>query len=199
MVTIGCLTLTKLKNNLNLKNKTMNTAIILLLVIGGLLALFFIVALVANKEMNIERSITINKPPRQVFDYIRQVKNHDNFSVWNMMDPDMKKEYRGTDGQEGFVYAWDSSKKKNVGAGEQEIKKISDGKSIEFELRFTRPMQDVAQAKMTTEDANGGTKVYWGFYSRMKFPMNAMKPLFQNMLDKSLQQGLTNLKNVIEK
>jgi hypothetical protein len=37
-----------------------------------------------------------------------------------MMDPDMKKTYRGTDGTVGFVSEWESNKK-DVGTGEQEI------------------------------------------------------------------------------
>jgi hypothetical protein len=131
---------------------------------------------------------------------VKFVKNHDNFSVWAMMDPTMKKEYMGTDGQPGFVFAWDSSKKRNVGAGEQEIKKINEGKSIEHELRFFRPMQDVAKAVFVFEAASANsTKVQWGFYSRMKFPGNAMKPMIQNMLGKQLEKGLQNLKNVLEK
>ena len=51
------------------------------------------------------------------------------------MDPDMKKTYRGTDGTVGFVSAWDSEKD-DVGKGEQEIIKITDGERIDYELRF---------------------------------------------------------------
>jgi Polyketide cyclase / dehydrase and lipid transport len=178
----------------------MSILIIILIVIGAIVALFLLAALFTGKEMNIEKSITIARPQQQVFEYIKFIRNHDNFSVWAMMDPEMKKEYRGTDGQPGFVYAWDSSKKKNVGAGEQEIKKIEEGKSIEHELRFTRPMQDVAKARFNFEPVSSGqTKVQWGFYSKMKFPMNAMKPLIQGMLSKNLETGLNNLKTVLEK
>ena len=31
--------------------------------------------------------ITINQPKKTVFDYIRMLKNQDNFSVWAKMDP----------------------------------------------------------------------------------------------------------------
>src|SRR5213083_2581670 len=105
----------------------MSTLVIILVVIGAIIAAVLVTALVTSKEMNIEKTITINRPLQQVFDYVKFVKNHDNFNVWAMMDPDMKKEYKGTDGQPGFVFAWDSSKKKNVGAGEQEIKNINNG------------------------------------------------------------------------
>ncbi|MCE3228668.1 MAG: hypothetical protein K0S32_3219 [Bacteroidetes bacterium] len=170
-----------------------------LIIIGSIIAVILLMALLIGNKVNLERTVIINKPKQQVFDYVRHVKNHDNFSVWHMMDPDMKKEYNGTDGQVGFVYAWDSSKQKNVGAGEQEIKNITSD-TIEFELRFKRPMEDTAHAKMVIIDAEGNkTKLTWGFYSTMKFPMNLMKPLMMGMLGKSLDSGLQNLKNVMEK
>ncbi len=171
----------------------------IIITIAGILAVLLIAALLIGKEMNIERSIVISKPPTEVFNYVKYLKNHDNFSVWAMMDPEMKKEYRGTDGTVNFVFAWDSSKKKNVGAGEQEIKQITEGKSIEHEIRFIRPMQDTTKAKFQFEPLSGNrTKVQWGFYSSMKFPMNILKPVIANMLGKNLETGLHNLRAVME-
>jgi len=178
----------------------MSVLIVILVIIVAIVVLFLLVAMFSNKDMVFEKTIVVNKPVQEVFDFVKYVKNHDNFSVWAMMDPDMKREYRGTDGQPGFVFAWDSAKKKNVGAGEQEIKSITDGKRIEHELRFIRPMQSVAKAQFLFEPASANsTKVQWGFYSQMKFPSNAMKPMIQNMLGKQLETGLQNLKNVLEK
>ena len=175
----------------------MSALVIILIVIGTIIALMLIAALFIGKEMNIEKTVTISRPLLQVFEYIKFVKNHDNFNVWAMMDPAIKKEYKGTDGQPGFVFAWDSSKKKNVEAGEQEIKRIDEGKSIEHELRFIRPMHDVADAKFIFEPVSAGqTKLQWGFYSKMKFPMNVMKQAIRGMLDKNPETGLQNLKTV---
>jgi len=150
------------------------TAIIIIICV---IALLLLIAALMPKEMNVEQTIVINKSRKEVFDYVKYIKNHDNFSVWAMMDPDMKKEYRGTDGQAGFVYAWDSKKKKNVGTGEQEIKAINDGERIEHEIRFIKPRQDVAQAKFIfTAVGDKQTKVLWAFDSRMKFPGNVETP-----------------------
>lgn len=168
-------------------------------IVLGIIALFFILASIAGKEMKIEKSITINLPKQQVFDFVKYVKNHDQFNVWAMMDPDMKREYRGTDGTVGFVFAWDSSKKKNVGAGEQEIKKIEDS-SIEHEIRFIRPMQNVAKGIFTFQSiSDKQTEVKWGFYGQMKFPMNLLKSIFEKGLGKNLEIGLFKLKTVLEK
>lgn len=171
----------------------------IVIAIACILAVLLIIAVLGNKQMNIERSIVINKPTDAVFSVIRLLRNHDKFNMWMMMDPDMKKEFRGTDGEVGFVYAWDSANQRNVGAGEQKIISIETNRSIAYELKFIRPMQDIAAVAMLTNSLpDGKTQVTWGFNSTMKFPMNIMKPLMVKMLCKSLDQSLNNLKTLLE-
>lgn len=149
--------------------------------------------------MKIERSIKINKSSRLVFDYLKITRNHDNFSVWNMADPNMKKTHKGTDGTVGFVYNWDSTMK-NVGAGEQEITAIEDGKSIEYTIRFSRPMQNTGKTKFQiTNLGDDNTSVDWIFDSPSRFPMSLFSPIFKRMLGKDLEKGLINLKGILEK
>lgn len=171
----------------------------ILIGIVGLIALALIIALFVKKEYAVEREVIINKPKQEVFDYVKMLKNQDNFSVWAMRDPNMKKEYKGTDGTVGFVSAWDGNDQ--VGKGEQEIKKISEGERLDFELRFIKPFEATDDAYMTTEAvAENQTKVKWGFNGKMPYPMNLML-LFMDMdemLGKDLADGLNNLKKVLE-
>jgi hypothetical protein len=179
----------------------MNIITLILIVIAGLIFLILLIALFTKKAYSIERQITINKPSYVVFDFVKQLKNQDTFSKWATMDPDMKKEYRGVDGTVGFVSAWDSENKK-VGKGEQTIKKISEGVSIDYDLHFIKPFEGLAEAGMYTESLNPNqTKVKWKINSSMKYPMNLML-LFMNMekmIGDDLSTGLTNLKNILEK
>jgi hypothetical protein len=136
-----------------------------------------------------------------VFDYIKYLKNQDNYSKWATMDPNMKKDFRGTDGTIGFVSAWDSESD-SVGKGEQEIKKITDGERIDMELRFYKPFESTEAAYMTTANAaEGQTQVVWGFNGHMPYPMNLMLLFmdFEAMIGKDLQVGLENLKGILEK
>lgn len=105
---------------------------IVLIVVAVLIAVPLVTALFVKKDYGVEREITISKPKQQVFDYIKLLKNQDNFSKWAMMDPNTKKTYTGEDGTVGFVSAWESE---ITGVGEQEIKKITDGERLDFELR----------------------------------------------------------------
>jgi len=149
--------------------------------------------------MRIERSIAIKKSSEEVFNYLKYTRNQDNFSVWNMADPDMKKEQSGTDGEVGFIYRWDS-KVKNVGAGEQKITAIIPGKRIDSEIMFFRPMENTGKTSFIVNEAGSGlTNVEWIFDSPSKFPMVLFAPIFKKMLGRDLAKGLDNLKGILEK
>ena len=152
-----------------------------------------------GKEMMIEKNVSINKNISDVFNFLKQTKNQDQFSVWNMKDPNMQKNYSGVDGTKGFVYSWDS-KDKNVGAGSQEITNISEGSRIDYELRFLRPMQNTAVSSfILNKTGENNTSVTWTFRCPTKFPMSLLTPIFKNMLGKQLNTGLQNLKELLEK
>ena len=173
----------------------------LLLAIVLLVVLALIIAVFIPKDMVAEREVTINKPKQEVFNYIKLLKNQDNYSKWATMDPAMKKEYRGTDGTVGFVSAWDSESG-DVGKGEQEIKKIDEGKRIDFELRFLKPMESTAQAYMTTEAIDSSsTKIKWVFSGKMSWPFNIFRLFMdpEKAVGDDFSTGLNKLKTVLEK
>ncbi|WP_420400037.1 SRPBCC family protein [Flagellimonas sp.] len=172
----------------------------LLYILGGIVLLIIILALIAPKSYNVSRSIEIDQPRAVVFDNLRYLKNHDEWSPWGKKDPNMEKKFTGTDGQVGATSYWNGNK--DVGEGEQEIKKIVDGERIESELRFLKPWKSTSDAYLVTEDgSNGGTKVTWGFSGKNKFPFSIMM-LFMNM-DKAVggdfEDGLSSLKGLLEK
>lgn len=165
-----------------------------------LIAILLIVALFVKKDYAVEREIVINRPEAVVFDYIRHLKNQDNYAVWNLKDPAMKKTYTGTDGTVGFVAAWES-RHKEVGKGEQEIAKIAEGERIDFKLRFKEPFEANDDAYMTTEPiGDNQTKVKWGFKGAFSYPMNIMNLLLDmdKAVGKDFGEGLVNLKKVLE-
>jgi len=176
----------------------MSILITILLVLAGIIALLLIIALFMRKQYTIQRDIIINAPLQKVFDYLKQLKNQDNFNKWVMVDPVMKRDFKGTDGTVGFIYAWDGNKK--AGAGEQEIKAIEAGKRIETEIRFVRPFPGIAQANLLTESVSPNqTKVTWSNASFMKYPMNIMLSSIEKMLAKDMDTSLNTLKTILEK
>ncbi|KIC95817.1 SRPBCC family protein [Flavihumibacter solisilvae] len=171
------------------------------IVLGSIIALLLVIALFVKKDYSVTREVTINKPKGEVFNYVKFVKNQDNFSKWNQMDPAMKKSYKGTDGSVGFIYGWDSQDK-NVGMGSQEIKNIIEGERVDLDIHFIKPFEGDASADFITEAVSENqTKVKWEFNSRMPYPMNLMRLFMdmEGMIGDDLQTGLNNLKSVLEK
>ena len=176
---------------------------IILLAVTVLVAGLLIAGLFTKRAYSLERIVDIDIPRHEVFNFIKYLKNQDHYNKWVMMDPGMKKMFRGDDGASGFVYAWDGRK---AGAGEQEITNITEGKRIDMEVRFIRPFKGQANAYIetaagsTAENLHNSTKVKWVFGSQLNYPANIML-LFMNMdktIGKDMETSLLNLKTILE-
>ena len=161
--------------------------------------LIIIAMFVVDTDFSTARSVEIERPNEVVFDYIRHLRNHNDFTVWSDMDPDMEQEFRGTDGTVGFVWAWRGSEE--VGSGEQEIVSITEDERIDLKLRFIEPFESSSDVYMITEAlSENQTRVTWGFEGKMPRPMNLML-LFMDMeqlIGEDYETGLANLKTVLE-
>jgi hypothetical protein len=179
----------------------MKIIIDIILVIAGVIILLLALGFFLKKNYSVSREIIVNQPKKPVFEYLKLLKNQNKFSVWASIDTNMKTEFTGTDGEEGFISAWESTNK-NVGKGEQEILKIVDGERLDYEIRFIRPFKSTSWANITTKAVNDTeTRVCWEFSAKMKYPSNLML-LFMNMekmIGNDLARGLQNLKSILEK
>lgn len=173
---------------------------IVLYILAGIIGILIILALLAPKKYHMHRSIEINKPTPEVYQYLKMTKNQDDWSPWKRRDPDMKQSYTGEDGTVGFAAKWDSDHKQ-VGSGEQEIVGLTENKRVDSHLRFLKPWKSESDAYIETQDLNNGsTKVVWGFSGVNKVPMNIMM-LFYNMdkaVGKDFEEGLSELKKILE-
>ena len=167
-------------------------------IIGSLVLIIVLMVLFAPKSYDISRSILINRPLPEVFQYLKSVKNQDHWSPWKKRDPEMKQHFTGSDGTVGFVSSWEGNKQ--VGTGEQEIKQIVENEAVITELRFFKPWKSVSEGYLKVSEDGNATKVVWGFRGQNKPPMNAMM-LFFNMdkaVGKDFDEGLASLKEVLE-
>jgi hypothetical protein len=173
----------------------------LFLLILSLVALVLLIGVFAPKKFKVERSMEVSLPKDSVYNYLKFLKNQDQFSVWAREDPKMKKTYTGTDGTIGFVSAWESNDEK-VGTGSMEIVKLTPGERIDMHLRFKVPFENEDDSYFETSSINAGkTRVIWGFKGNLPFPWNAITYLLNmdEMIGKDLEGGLKKLKSVLEK
>lgn len=170
----------------------------ILIGIAAIIVLVLVVALFMPREYSISRSVVINKPKAEVFDFVKHIKNQDSYSVWNMADPNKKQTFTGEDGTVGFKNYWNGND--DVGEGEQEITAIKEGERLDVDIRFKRPFESNMKAYTTTEtvDANS-TRVTNVCYGESGWPGNIMNPMMDGMIGKDLQQNLDNMKALLEK
>ncbi|MBO0341287.1 MAG: SRPBCC family protein [Bacteroidota bacterium] len=172
---------------------------LVLYIILGVVVLILILAAIAPKNYDVSRSIEINRPKSVVFEYLKSLQKQDEWSPWGKRDPNMDKEFTGTDGKVGAISRWKGNKE--VGEGEQEITNIVDGERIDSELRFLKPFKSTSDAYIITKEVDKNvTKVVWGFSGKNKFPMSIMM-LFMNMdkaVGKDFEEGLDSLKEILE-
>ncbi len=101
----------------------MNILLSILLFIIVLIGFLLFLALVVKNEYSIQRDIIIHKPISEVFDFVKMVKSQEKYSKWVMADPHVKLNYRGIDGTEGFVSAWEGNKQ--AGKGNQKNRALN--------------------------------------------------------------------------
>jgi hypothetical protein len=174
--------------------------VVVLIIAVVLFGAFFMVSYTTPTAYTVEKEVTINKPKEEVFAYLKVLKNQNEWGPWYKRDPSMKQEFRGTDGQPGFVSSWKGTTDE-TGEGEQEIKNVTEGQRIDTELRFKQPWESKADAYITTEAAGENqTKVKWGLKGEFPRPMNVLL-LFMSMdqaVGNDLSEGLANLKTIME-
>ncbi|MRT93571.1 SRPBCC family protein [Ancylomarina sp. 16SWW S1-10-2] len=164
-----------------------------------LVILVFILHLFAPKTYQVERKVVVTSQIDTVFKSLCSLKEQQKWSPWADLDPDMKVDYRGIDGEVGSVTYWTGNEE--VGVGEQEMMKINPNTAIETELRFFKPIESTSIGFFKLKEIENNTEVTWGFRGEHKFPISVIM-LFMDMEDQiapSFEKGLSKFKNYIEK
>lgn len=165
-----------------------------------ILFLILVLGLILKKDYSIVRKIIIKKPRQIVFEYIKLLRNQNEYSYYNKKDPQTIKSYSGEDGQVGFTYTW-SCKNNAIGTGTQTISKINEGELLRCDILFTKPLKlkSIAEIALISTNENE-TKVTWSFTSHYKFPLNVL--IFfvnlEKLIGNDIASSLTVLREKIE-
>lgn len=169
---------------------------------GIVLAVLFVVflagAYLMPKTVNVERDITIDASPADVFPYVNDYKKFNEWSPWANRDPDAVYTYSGPESGEGAKISWEGSE--SVGAGSQTITASEENRRVESELDFGD--QGTAEAYFDLDPRSGGDKTHvtWGMNVDMgNNPIARWMGLFMDgMVGSDYEKGLKNLKKTVE-
>lgn len=178
--------------------------LLLRLLLGLVLALgvvFVAGGLLLPASAHVERSITIDRPPAEVFALLNSYQRYNEWSPWFELDPDARYTYSGSPSGAGAKMAW-VSQEPGVGSGSQAIIESLPNRKVVTELDFGDQGKAVATFLITPEGS--GSKVVWAFDSTPSdsLPARWLGSWFGLLLDKlvgpDFEKGLAKLKAVLE-
>jgi ribosome-associated toxin RatA of RatAB toxin-antitoxin module len=169
----------------------------ILIFIGALIALLLVLAIFLPSNYRVERSATINAPVEDVYNQVADFNNYAKWNPWSKMDPEAKITVSENSSGVGANWSWEGEE---IGTGSLTIEKAEEYKSIETKLVFTAPRQDEGIGFWTFEETDGKTKVTWAMEGELGYPIGRfMGLMMEGMLGESFEQGLNNIKEIVEK
>ncbi|AZA55446.1 hypothetical protein EG348_02290 [Chryseobacterium sp. G0201] len=151
-----------------------------------------------GKNYHYEKSMVINAPKEKVWQQISSMKSFNEWNPWMKLDKSMKVTYTGNSGEVGDKYCWDS-KNDNAGAGCQEIKGLVLNEKQKTEMMFIKPFEGQATSEIVLSPEGNATKVLWTMDTEQDPMMKIMRPMMDYQMGKSYEEGLNNLKALVEK
>lgn len=172
---------------------------IILWILAILVVFLLLVVLFAPTQYHVEEEATYDAPKEVVYEQVVHFSNFEEWSPWAGIDPDMKIEIEGTEGEVGSRYSWSGNDE--AGTGSQEIVDII-GDTVKIDLEFVEPFESVAETYYIIESVNESenqTRVVWGMHSTMPRPLNVFGWLmdFEQSIGADYKKGLDNLKGVL--
>jgi len=173
-----------------------------ILIAAGVALLLLLVFLyfVSTKpdSFRIEREATLSAPPDKIFAILNDFHQWPAWSPWEKLDPDMKRDYSGSDSGVGATYAWEGNKK--VGAGRMEIKESHPASKLVVKLDFLKPFAASNTTEFTLQPTPSGTHLTWAMHGPQPFMSKLMCSLINmdKLIGKDFETGLANLKAHVE-
>ncbi|SHG55498.1 Polyketide cyclase / dehydrase and lipid transport [Pedobacter caeni] len=170
----------------------------IIVVIIAIVSVSLVIAMFSKNKYTLTREIIVNQPADTVFNYLKYLRNQPEYNKWLLLDPNTKISYKGeADGLPGAILTFESSDSK-TGKGEFEIKKITAGEKVDFEIRFRAFTANGYMAVRALSP--NSTKLTWVYNSGMNWPVNLVL-LFIDMdkiIGNDIAESLTNMKHRLE-
>ena len=169
------------------------------IVVVVLIAAVLVYAATRPDTFRVERSASVKAPPDKVFAVLSDFKQWGAWSPWEKKDPAMKRTFGATTSGMGAHYAWEGNKE--VGKGSMEIVDATPPTRLTLKLDFLDPFEAHNNVEFALTPAGDSTTVKWAIYGPMPY-MSKVISVFcsmDSMIGKDFEEGLANLKRVVEK
>jgi hypothetical protein len=151
-----------------------------------------------QSKFQYERSGMINAPADKIYPYLSNFKLGYTWNPYDQKDPNIKRNFKGTEGAVGSIMEFDGNAE--AGTGTLELLKAVPNESSEIRLVMTKPIHadNLIQYKLIPEGT--GTRFSWtmsgdgGFFGKLISVFIDC----EKMVTKDFVVGIENLKKVVE-
>jgi Polyketide cyclase / dehydrase and lipid transport len=148
-------------------------------------------------DFSISRQININATPSNIFPWINNLQNMNQWNPWAGQDPKSTIAYVGPEEGPGAIYTWSGGKQ---GAGKFTILDVREPNELNCRLEMIKPFAADNKVNYSIKDGNGTTVVIWAMSGKNAFIHKLMQTFFSmdNMVGKEFEKGLSALKLLVE-
>lgn len=181
---------------------------LLLRLLGLLLVLLVLLiglAFALPDRAHVERSVTILRPPSQIYLLLTNLRRFNDWSPWYQRDPAATYVYSGPDSGVGAKVAW-KSQRSDVGEGSQTLVTAVPDQVVSFDLDFGPQRRSTARFDLSVQ--NGETRVVWSLDTKLPLQLDAsfgwgvvgryLGLFMDRMVGRDFEQGLSGLKQLVE-
>jgi len=165
--------------------------------LGGLLILFFGVALFLPSEMSVTETEVINAPPERVFDLINDLRVFTGWISWDNHGENIELEFSDSAIGEGAWYHWAGEES---GEGTATVVESVRPQRIQMAIEFEQGKMAMTNRFRLGPETGGGTRVEWELYmdDGGHLVHRYFLPIMEAMVGPFLAEGLTDLKKLAE-
>ena len=145
-------------------------------------------------DFTVERSQIINSPKSNVFNFVNDYRNWEDFGSWITEDPEMKINYPGETIGPGASYSWEGKD----GTGDMTTLFVKENDSIAQKMNYGGTESSVF---WKFKDTVGGTKVTWKTIGKMSFSTKvytAFNGGINYIIGKMYEKSLINLDKTLD-
>ena len=171
---------------------------IILLIVAVVVVVLIVIVAMQPAQFRIERSTTITAQPAAVFAQVNELRNWENWSPWDKIDPQLKRMYDGPPAGVGAHYRWIGNKK--VGEGQMTIAESRPAEMIRIKLEFLKPLKATNTAEFTFQPQRDQTRISWAMTGKRNFVMKAFGMMMdmEKLVGGEFEKGLAQMKMVCE-
>jgi len=166
----------------------------ILLGIVVIVVVLVVVITIQPADFRVVRSTTVAAPAGVVYAQVSDFHNWATWSPWEKLDPNMKKTYGGTAGEQGSTYGWTGNDK--VGEGRMTVISTKPNEQLGIKLEFLKPFAATNTTTFTLTPAAGGVQVEWAMAGTNDFLGKAVSLVMNmdKMVGGDFERGLVDLK-----